>query len=274
MPTTNAAKSCPILRAQPPTATMAMVPPKTETPSPRCLRGAPSVNTGLAGFASWERSADEAHPHTPQASHSRSPPPWLAKFAGRCRVTALRGVADDSGGASTEMRAASGGLRTFHRSCARAAQEDSEFPTEITHDGSLVRIRFGEEITHLGLVRHSLVARIHRATGGAIKIQKSAWKPAHQRRERNDPLGAWCCRLSSFQTLQASHVNLNTNDDVYLRHDALDGRHLENLSARLQGADKITFSNDQSSTHIAMSAHRRASGQTASVARMTLSLSE
>ena len=60
------------------------------------------------------------------------------------------------------MRAASGGLHpgpsTFQRSCERAVQEDSELPADITHDGSLVRIRFGEEITQVGLVQQSLIA--------------------------------------------------------------------------------------------------------------------
>ena len=44
----------------------------------------------------------------------------------------FRGVADHFHGALTEMRATSGGLHTvrsiFHCSCARAAQESSEFP--------------------------------------------------------------------------------------------------------------------------------------------------
>ena len=59
------------------------------------------------------------------------------------------------------MRAASGGLHpiqsTFHRSCARAVQEGSELPAEITHDSSLVCVRFGAEITRFGFVPHSLI---------------------------------------------------------------------------------------------------------------------
>ena len=33
-----------------------------------------------------------------------------------------------------------------------------------------------------------------------------------------------------FLALQASHVDLDTNDGIYLRHDALNGRHLENFT--------------------------------------------
>ena len=72
----------------------------------------------------------------------------------------------------------------FHRSCARAVQEGSELPEEITDDGSLVRIRFGEEITRLGLVRHSLIAHKvgeqlgGQVTSGATQSRKSALKPA------------------------------------------------------------------------------------------------
>ena len=39
-----------------------------------------------------------------------------------------------------------------------------------------------------------------------------------------------------FQGLQASHAVLDTNS-VFFRHDAFNGRHLENLHARLQIAD-------------------------------------
>ena len=70
----------------------------------------------------------------------------------------LCGQTPNASSGSSWVQVVSVGLRTvpstFHRSCARAVQEGSELP----NDGSLVRIRFGEEITHLGLVQHSLIA--------------------------------------------------------------------------------------------------------------------
>ena len=77
------------------------------------------------------------------------------------RDAALRGVADHSRGALMEMRGASGGLHTvpstLHRSSARGGQEGAEPATEITHNGSLVRTRSGEEITNLRLVLAKLL---------------------------------------------------------------------------------------------------------------------
>ena len=36
-----------------------------------------------------------------------------------------------------------------------------------------------------------------------------------------------------YQAFRASHVDLDTDNDVYLRHDALNGYHLQNINARL-----------------------------------------
>jgi len=88
---------------------------------------------------------------------------WANSLVDVCGA-AFKSVTNDAGRLSvlhTQMRAASGGLHTvpstLHRSRARARQEGAELATEITHDGSLVRIRFGEEITHLHLVRHCFI---------------------------------------------------------------------------------------------------------------------
>ena len=115
-----------------------------------------------ATWASLEINVERDHLST--ESPTVSSEHQLVKFKMQTRLLSnseqyFRGAADHSHGALTEMRAASGGLHTvpstFHRSCARAVQEGAELLTEITHDGNLVRVRIGEEITHLGLVRHS-----------------------------------------------------------------------------------------------------------------------
>ena len=82
----------------------------------------------------------------------------------RCRASSLvdvrnaafSGVADHSHGVLTEMRAASGHCAsTLHPSSTRAGQETAEPAMEITHSGSIVRIRSGEEITNLGFSIHA-----------------------------------------------------------------------------------------------------------------------
>ena len=158
----------------------------------------------------------------------------------------FREVADHSHGAFPEMRAASGGLHsvssTFHRSCAQAVLEGSELPAEITPNNSHVLICFGEEITHLGLVRHRHI--VHnvgeqlrgQVTSGATQIWKRALKPAHQSGKMK--WSTWVTMLPPCnQAFQASHVVLDMNNDAHPRLDAINGHQLENLNAHLYGAN-------------------------------------
>ena len=86
----------------------------------------------------------------------------------------------------TEMRAASVDLHT----CARTVQESSKLPSEITHDGSLVRLAL--EKLHLVLVRHNLIA--HKAGRISDQWRNKYLEICHesgiQRRRRNNPLGS------------------------------------------------------------------------------------
>lgn len=74
-------------------------------------------------------------------------------------------------------------------------------------------------------------------TNGATNIWKSALNPAFNAEDEIIHLGRDVVDCDPFQARQASHVDLDTSSDVYLKHDALNDRHLENISASLQGAD-------------------------------------
>ena len=63
-----------------------------------------------------------------------------------------------------------------------------------------------------------------------------------------DPRGLLSSTFKPFQNLQTRHVGLDTNDDVYLRHEALNGCLLETLCARLHAQKGLFRQRHTSST--------------------------
>ena len=82
---------------------------------------------------------------------------WANSMVNVCDAT-LKGIADQSGGAPEEMRAARSltVLCTLYHSCARAGHESTELGnvfTKSTRNGCLVSILACNEIAHLRFVR-------------------------------------------------------------------------------------------------------------------------